>query len=177
MYNPFKYWSKRTNPNTKNPTNYVEAKYLPPFLEGAKTLLDYGIGVGRTLKHYKGLKVTGLDIVYTYKDEVSERAKKLGLEFKHLVEDKPTFKKRFDVAVTCRVLLHVPPEDLEPTLKYLGERAKKVLLISYYSAQEEKLAAHVFKHKYEEAIVNIGGTILQVNQEKEAKQIIVEYEL
>lgn len=127
-YDPQAYWAARKNPAPEPLPGYA-ADYITRHIEGAETILDFGIGEGRLLPLYGDRAVTGCDIVfrdlpvpmiyYPYGD--------------------------FDAVIASKVLLHIEPEQIEWYLYQLAQCGEKVVV---YDTVGPCGAAHNFNHDF-----------------------------
>lgn len=165
-YTEFNYWNRRpypTDPNMSAETVEMHIDYIEKQVFQAKSVLDFGPGIGRTFKAYKDISyVEGCDISRMYEFQVKAEAEKLGLDFKlihlDLVElgHLPYTRNTFDVAVAAEVLLHQRPENILLVMRELARVAKKVVIISWgedrvsYSTPGEKSSGpnHCFHYNY-----------------------------
>lgn len=171
-YNSKQYWNERKNPNKYNHIFNYERDYIPPFVKDAKTVLDFGCGIGRTFPLYQNKEVTGIDFSSIYKDRCDPR-------MKHLVHDVHSEKlpfedNHFDAGLLIKVTLHANNKELQTIIKEVGRVCKKVLIIAYGGGAKEKLAYHVFQHNYEAIINKLGFKCLSVNYVND-NQVIIEY--
>lgn len=143
------------------------------FLADAQSLLDFGVGTGRTFPAYPDIPVTGVDFVDTYQEFTTARAKEKRMDYNHVVWKNgnimPFAAKQFSHAIVCKVLLHVKqPRGIIGELARIAER---VLIIDTHAAAEK--AQHVTVHNFAELLKNF--TIL--NSETHNEHIIIEYRL
>lgn len=162
-YEPYKFWNNFENPNKvitkKNKEavmNMIERQvlYLKENIKNDIRILDYGCGVGRTFKCYntKYHEVVGADISLLYKDKVSEKAKKLGINFDwvHVPNNKIPFDDNdFDAAICSQVLMHTRPIDILDVMNELKRVSKKVVVITQFGNRDNKHIGDTnYKPKY-----------------------------
>lgn len=148
-YNPLKYWQRRKDPSKTKHLLDFEEKHIKSFLKGADSLLDFGVGTGRTFEVYpERLSVTGTDIVDRYVSQAVKNANKANLDYVHLICRELPFpfgKNQFSHAIACKVLLHIP-HPLE-YLMNLARVAEEVLIIDTGAGHQK--AQHVRVHDFE----------------------------
>lgn len=150
-YDPVTYWSKRKDlkykgkdPRYKNTPEWAE-QYIKAHTIPDK-ILDYGVGTGGKLHLFDGMKITGLDIVDTYKDKAIQRWQNLGNRgFQHIIGDISNLDDSFDTALCSKVLLHVPDNDIRRVSEHLNRIAKRVIV---WDIDSEGNADHVFNHDF-----------------------------
>jgi len=137
-YDEYTYWNKRRCPTTRGMSSETTQKhidYIKKHVVGAKKVLDFGPGLGRTFEAYLGVKfVQGVDISLLYDKQVRDVAKALGINFDLRFitgNDLPYTDAEFDVAVASSVLLHKQPQNILEIMKELVRIAKKVVVISW----------------------------------------------
>ena len=176
-YNSFDYWNSRPTPNQYNDIKEEEVNTIPEFIQDAKTVLDFGCGIGRTFKFYKGCEVTGFDFSSKYRASAIEHAKELDLNYTHIVQNihkQPfNFKSKFDKGILVKVLLHANEEEANTIIKEMGRVCKEVMIIAFYSEEQQLTASHCFNHSYKELIERNGFKVL--SSEIINSQIIITY--
>lgn len=142
MYDAIEYWTKRLSPNPYDHVRDIEIDDLKPFIDESETILDYGVGNGRLMPLYERKKVTGVDIVDTYKTECIANADINEVYFswrKDIVGE-------YDLGVCTKVILHEPhPEYI---IRTLAKHCDKVFI----STAINQNAPHVFNHDYKELL-------------------------
>lgn len=156
MYNSKEYWNERKDPNKYNNIMDYESREIPPFVKQAETVLDFGCGIGRTFPLYKDKEVTGVDFSSMYADRCDKR-------MKHIIHDVhesnlPFKDDSFDVGLLIKVTLHATSMEVDRILSEVGRVCQKVMLIAY-DGDLDKLAPHVFKHDYEDILIELGFNI------------------
>ncbi|MFW5945059.1 MAG: class I SAM-dependent methyltransferase [Bacteroidota bacterium] len=145
MYDPIKYWSERTNPISRETPQWAQ-DYIKKHIVG-NDILDYGPGEGDNFHLFKGYRVTGLDIVETYKQKALERAKELDLDYTHITGDLSMIDDySFDTVVCSKVLLHVPYSEIGDVIRELERISGRIVVWDIY---EGGPADHVFYHGFE----------------------------
>lgn len=145
-YDPVTYWSKRTDLKDQGALDWVE-DYIREHTIPDR-ILDYGTGTGAKIHLFKGMKVTGFDIVDTYKDRAVERALDLGIDYSHVVGRPPI--KHFDTILVSKVLLHMTDIDLEMFSNYSVLLSKRTIV---WDIDRDDGAEHVFNHDFSKNFV------------------------
>ena len=171
MYNSKEYWNTRPQPNKYNHIMDYEQREIPPFVKEAKTVLDFGCGIGRTFPLYQYKKVTGLDFSSIY-------AKSCDKRINHIVHDVheselPFKDNTFNVGLLIKVTLHANKKEVKRILSEVGRVCERVMLIAY-DGELDKLAPHVFKHDYER-IIKENGFKIQKSEFIEDNQRVIIY--
>jgi SAM-dependent methyltransferase len=178
MYNSHEYWNTRPEPNGHNNITTLDEQFIPNFLEGSKTVLDFGCGIGRTFKLYKGYDVTGVDFSTIYRDRAIKSANDSNVNFEHIVHDvhKSTLPFKddcFDKGLMISVLLHANETELVTILTEVGRVCKEVFIISLFNPNtitdgvmttQKNQASHVFNHNYKMIIENLGFKITSYDE-------------
>jgi len=180
MYDSKTYWNNRPNPNKGTKPENIDARHIPPFLVGARSVVEFGPGVGRMYQFYKGLNVTGIDFAKQYEDAATQSAIAAGVSMYthriHDVHEKPTPYKdnQFEKGLLIKVLLHAPHFEAVRILKEVGRIAEEVLVITYGGTQDG-LAQHCFVHDYEELLEDVGATVHEFKTE--GNQVVFKYSI
>lgn len=163
-YDERSYWGKREDPNAKEGWEEqhlaMTVNYLREHTEGAKSVLEIGPGVGRTLDaHSSDRKITGFDISNMYRERVCARAAELGLDFtldiaEEGVDAFPYTDQQFDVGVSSQVFLHQKPENIKHMMSEMIRVCQKVVVVT--GGYRFKGAAHVFDHDYPALATELG---------------------
>lgn len=136
LYEEMSYWNEREHPSVIGGTMAID--YLKANVEKAKSVLDFGPGIGRTLGAYAKAKfVCAVDISTLYET----RLKKAAEEYKFIfatyylgsVEgalNLPFKTSSYDFAVACQVILHMKPRYVSEVLWELSRVAKKVAIMT-----------------------------------------------
>jgi len=146
-YIPYKYWNTVKNPNraiTKGNEEQVQKmindhiEYISKNIKNDKLILDYGCGVGRTLKCYNSdyHQIVGADISLIYKDKIIKEANNMGLYFSwiHVNDNRlPYDDNYFDTTACISVLQHTRPFDILDIMNELKRVSKKVIIVTKYS--------------------------------------------
>lgn len=94
-----------------------EFSFLTKYLKDGASILDIGFGSARDMLYFKkqGYRVSGIEVV----DAFLNHAKELGLDVEY--GDVTTYipKKKVDCIFLNAVLLHLPREEIYPTIKRL----------------------------------------------------------
>ena len=161
-YNPENYWKKRGR-DFHDEGIYLKEKYrnqekeLLNYLRGLKfeSVLEIGCGYGRItkmlLENFEIKEYFAIDI----SDDLISEAKKLCKNFavKFLVGDirKLNLERKYGLVIGCEVLMHVPPEDIENTMRILVSYSQKhIINIDWHQKTNPRLKArHNFIHNYE----------------------------
>lgn len=131
---------------------------------GWQTLLDAGCGPGFWFQLWDELKleVSAVDRAKSAIPRAELLAKTLGADvpvFNSSLASLPFEDKTFDVAVTVKVLLHTPPNEILSTLKELSRVSRRLMLLEFVPTVPMKLREHVFQHDYEALFAECGCTI------------------
>lgn len=170
VYDPVEYWSNREHPNTaENPgISKAESDFIGPRIQSVNSLLELGPGVGRLFPLYSKINfVTTLDISSNYQERASLGAAQAGIEVKaHYLEsvtdEFPFESLTFDVGLAAHVLMHIPFENIEHTMKQLARCCERVIVISakhrYWPKknQEYDRKWHCFAHDYRSVCSQLG---------------------
>jgi|1_EtaG_2_1085319.scaffolds.fasta_scaffold00409_15 2-polyprenyl-3-methyl-5-hydroxy-6-metoxy-1,4-benzoquinol methylase len=145
MYDPVKYWSKRTNPNRYDTLQTWDLKVLKPLCNEAQTILDYGSGNGRTFSLYKGKDVTCFDITDIHLDVLKLKSDINTLSSFVFIKDKP-LEGKFDIGILNKVLLH------EENPEYIIETVSNVCDKVFISTGINCDSGHCFDHDYKKLL-------------------------
>ena len=144
MYDPIKYWSRRTDLKDHGAPGWAE-DYIRKHLQGPN-VLDYGPGDGGKFHLMNGHEVWGVDIVDTYKDKAIKRAVELDLKYNHIVGDIIGFPdKFFNSALASKILLHVPISDIDRVVAELQRVSHRVIVWDTVTPTD---AEHVTVHPF-----------------------------
>lgn len=166
-YNPKEYWvGAGTHQTTLRwPGRQTQEKLLVEFLRGIefKSVLDLGCAFGRIgmtvmenfdIDRYVGLDVSP-DALKKFRGHLDRKeilvrgSPKIDL-VESMIEDFKSNEK-FDLVISCEVLMHVKPEDLPNVILHtLGYSKKHVINLDYWEPELSvpHLAAHNFLHNY-----------------------------
>ena len=133
---------------------------LKPF--DFNSVLELGIGFGRVTKeildHYKIDRYTGLDLSQRYLDMVVERIPKVAT-VQSTIQDFET-DESWDIVLAVEFLMHIPPQDIDKTIKKMADWSRKAIVsLDYYPTKEarfEKLADHNWEYDYKEKYEKYG---------------------
>lgn len=126
-------YTKRNRPDPKQRSSFWEL-----MLEhtAAKSVLEVGCNIGTNLLAMRSLnphlQLVGVDV----NADALKEANAAGIDARDLPADwvGRTFPARFDLTFTAGVLIHVPGETLEDTMKSIAAASKKwVLAVEYQS--------------------------------------------
>lgn len=184
VYNPSQYWEAVNR--SRKPTNELiqiyhnladlqenatnELKQRRDQLEWMRTtfkeygwssVLDAGCGPGFWFQLWAelGLSATGIDLSPTAIPLALKMAESLGENYHSecvSLSNLPYDDNQFDVAVTVKVLLHVPPEEIQRSMRELARVSRYLMLIEFYSPNSVKTREHVFNHNYFDLSKTIG---------------------
>ncbi len=165
-YDERAYWNQRQDPNAKEGWEEAHLNQTIAFIRkhtaGAKTVLEIGPGVGRTLPaHTPDRKITGLDISSLYMERLLDRAKELGLSMTLDIAEEgasnfPYETDSFDVGVSCQVFLHQRPDHIVSMMQEMSRVCGKVVVVTGGYRYGSESAGHVFGHDYPAIAANIG---------------------
>ncbi len=193
-YDEYAYWNRRHHPTATDmpfETTQKHIAYTKKHVAGAKRVLDFGPGIGRTFEAYIGTEfVQGIDISLLYDKRVKDAAKHLDLNFdlKYItlgdLDCLPYGDGEFDCAVASEVLLHLRPQNILKVMKELIRVAKKVIVISWMvdvgiafetpAAPPKSNINHCFHYNYPE-ICKSNGWVIRDMQRAE-RQIYFVYQ-
>ena len=174
-YKPIDYWQKRgvTYKNKFVHDNVLKAQedFILNYLKNLSftSVLEFGCGFGRIAK----LILDNFSID-TYKafdlsiDQINN-AKKLcvnyNVDFQVSTIDDFVDKKKYDLVIGCKVLLHIPPADIKNAIEKLSSFSNSNMInIDFYEDKPStKLAKHVFLHQYDTIYRNLPN-VNSVNQ-------------
>lgn len=169
-YDEVQYWNFRLDPNPEIPELVTKrhVHYINRHIGSAKSLLDFGPGVGRVFVSYMRVPlIVGCDISFLYSGVVIKMAKKYRLNYHHVIT-LPTIlpfgNREFDVAIACGVLLHQKPQNLITVMAELARVALSVIVISgwdknnAFTALEDvgPVCEHCFNYDYSAICANQG---------------------
>ena len=160
-YNPRKYWSNRSDPNSYETNNNKkilseEKSFIREEILNLKNVCVIGPGDGRIIDAYSNKQITFIDITENYKQKLLRKFTEtgnLGSNFSFFVVENINNlsdfdDNQFDVLICSHVLLHVRKEDIVSTIKELSRISKKIVGISLFKPYKTS-ASHVFVHDYE----------------------------
>jgi ubiquinone/menaquinone biosynthesis C-methylase UbiE len=162
-YREIDFWRKKKWPNARVPQSQLEKyslKYLREFVGKAKTILDFGPGVGRMFPAFKDAHtVEGFDISGKWRNELARAAKHYKFKFNLTVSDKigvlPYQDKSFDVAVAMAVFLHQRPAHIEKIMRELIRVSNKVIVGTYMHKGKDFSTVGTDKSKYNHDYIGI----------------------
>lgn len=98
---------------------------------------------------------------------IRQRAEAHGLSVtQHFLEGPdaafPFDDKAFEIGVTVQVLMHVPDEHIETSIKELIWTTCTSVVVASREPHPGSKPAHVFSHDYEALFVKLGATITKV---------------
>lgn len=167
-FNAKQYWEKRSNPNTSKSETAPQFLYdfIRPYLIDKTNILELGPGIGRTFDIYKpDQRINTLDLSTKYIDQITSRAKELGLSVLQNHLDSPSHpfpfdSKVFELGICSQVLMHVPYDCIEFTMSELLRTSMKVVIVTTKKTHLDGVKArHVFGHDYFAVSSSIGGVV------------------
>ncbi|MFC5570975.1 class I SAM-dependent methyltransferase [Lysobacter yangpyeongensis] len=133
---------------------------------GWKTLLDAGCGPGFWFQLWRdeGISFAAVDRARSALPNARAMGSRLDLQVR--VEQAPLSQlpfgdKEFDVAVTVKVLLHTPPDEIVAAMRELGRVGKYVMLLEFASERVIETQPHVFQHDYAGIAGQLGFRLLK----------------
>jgi len=166
-YQPFEYWKERGKVYQKefvlSKDLELEEKILVDYLKGInfESVLEVGCGFGRItnkiLSNFQVKKYLAIDL----SEDQIKNAKKLCVDFKNIQFRKSTIQafkinEKFDLVLGVKVLLHVPPKEIESVIKKLIDlTSNHIVNVDFSSRFKPKIILpHNFVHKYKEIYSN-----------------------
>jgi len=141
----YEYWNKREEPTGANDQyTHHDIDFVKKHLDGCKTILDYGAGIGRLFPAYNGIgKVTTLDISTSYFEKILIEAKKFEFEFEHHMLLQDSFMEEFiiekffqpnefDAIVAVQLFMVISPNFISFLMNQLASFGRKVIATSWY---------------------------------------------
>lgn len=155
--------------------DYLQRSIFTDFSKSSIAVLEFGCGFGRitklllsnfstSIREYVAVDMSPHQIENAKKyvnidDEVKEvqKEKYRALNLKFVVSDLQSFdsedkKKYFDLVLSCEMLMHIPPSDIQYAVSKLVHMSKKhIINVDWYEKQtpEKAVAPHNFIHQYE----------------------------
>lgn len=147
-----------------------------------KTLLDAGCGFGRVAPFLLDAgvieKIDGFDIapsiLKSSEEYLAEEEKEEGKEVAPNFKDKISLSEgdvraikldsgSYDVVLSCELLQHISPEDVEDAVRELVRVAKKaIIFVERWSFPNEHSEPHMWSHNIGEILTKLGVRVEQV---------------
>lgn len=157
-YDEIKFWNNKKWPNAKLPQEMVEKyplNYLNKNIKEAKSILDFGPGVGRMFPAFKNaFSVEAYDISSKWEKEIKKEANDYNFSFNLYIDPNPILgktpykDKQFDACVVMSVLMHQRPQHIETIMKELIRVSKKVIVGTYMDENRKFSKTEQDKKKY-----------------------------
>jgi ubiquinone/menaquinone biosynthesis C-methylase UbiE len=177
-YNPKQYWMTRENPNAREGEAedrvQTDIAFIRQAAAEANKVLEVGPGVGRTLDAYQsGQRVTTLDLSTNYQGKIAAKAEELDLQISQNFLDSaenayPFRDNEFDLAVSCQVFMHLPPQVMDQAIREFSRMADKLVIIAgFFSTFPDQATAafkanHVFSHDYVALLQGVGFDVARI---------------
>lgn len=145
-----------------------------------KSLIEIGCGNGELFLIYKYVPhVVAID----WSDNMLQRANQR--KARHYLPNLQIFKYdicrssppgHFDIALTRTVLMHIPPEHVEKTIRHIVNVANQFLILEYYEQFTVKpLAAHCWLHDYITFFGRQGCQLIEAYQRPDQPQVLFHF--
>lgn len=138
-------------------------------------ILEVGAGLGHNLMAIQAAERYGLEPNQAARDEAGEMYHDLLLydgEAAHL----PFHDGYFDLVLTCGLLIHIPPSDIQTVVEEIARVSKKYVLAIEYAAPEEEMVEYrgvsdaLWKRNYGTLFIAWAG-MKQIGHEAEAGEL------
>ncbi|MDD5263869.1 MAG: class I SAM-dependent methyltransferase [Candidatus Bipolaricaulis sp.] len=175
------YWENRA------PSYYIEDPFgraiLKAFIEKLQpqSLIEIGCGNGELFSLYKHIPISvGID----WSEEMLIRANlrkgrhylpNLRLWRHDITQCSP--QGNYDVVVTRTVLMHIPPEAIEKTIRHIVKVGERFLIFEYFETiPTEKLAAHNWLHDYVPLFEKAGCELIESYTRPDLPQVLFQFQ-
>ena len=169
-YDPKSYWDTREHPNTAAAPGISEhdRSFLLPRITGVGSLLEIGPGVGRLFPLYKGVsQISTLDLSRNYQERALRVARLNNISINDFYIDDPLAvfpfeDQRFEIGIASHVLMHIPFDIIEHTMREAARVCQSVLVVSAIHQYWPRVGQsfdpkwHCFAHDYETLCRKIG---------------------
>lgn len=156
--------------------NWVDWQKRVPFfkhileLTGARSVLEFGCGPGWNLsackRAFTDVEVMGHEI----NEEAEEMARHAGLLGVRDWDYKMSTLPEAELVFTVGCLIHIPPADIEPTMKSLIDKSYKyVMAVEYEAAEETEIKYRgqmglLWKRPYGEMYQELGLSVVETGK-------------
>lgn len=175
------YWEHRA------PSYYIEDPFgraiLKAFIDKLqpRSLIEIGCGNGELFSLYKHIPISvGID----WSEEMLKRANlrkarhylpNLRLWRHDITQCSP--QGAYDVAVTRTVLMHIPPDAIEKTIRHIVKVAEQFLIFEYFETiPTENLAAHNWLHDYVPLFEKAGCELIESYTRPDLPQVLFQFQ-
>jgi 2-polyprenyl-3-methyl-5-hydroxy-6-metoxy-1,4-benzoquinol methylase len=152
-------------PNSKKIPRNAEFMFIEKYTKGATSILDYGCGIGETLRLYPPDAYTvGVDFVDTYQTQWIANGG-MAHYVQNIYEEPMVFGERFDVGVLAKVLLHCTPEQINTVIQQMVTNCNRLIITTAITPPEVQLSEWCFNHDYEAIFKQYGMRLLAKDNE------------
>jgi SAM-dependent methyltransferase len=175
------YWEQRA------PTYYIEDPFgrqiLKAFIDKLQpsSLIEIGCGNGELLNLYKNIpSAVGIDWSENMLIRANQRKARHCLPnlrlWRHDIT-KCSPQGHYDVAVTRTVLMHIPPEAIEKTIRHVAKCADRFLIFEYFeTVQTKPLAGHNWLHDYVPLFEKEGCELIESYARADMPQVLFQFQ-
>jgi SAM-dependent methyltransferase len=144
------------------------------------SLIEIGCGHGELFLIYKDVpQVAAVDWSLNMIDRATQRKGRHYLPNLHIYRHDITQCSPpgyYDVALTRTVLMHIPPEAIEKTIRHIVKAADQFLHIEYFEPTPLKpLASHCWLHDYKTLFEAQGCELLDAYQRPDLPQVLFHF--
>ncbi len=175
------YWEQRA------PTYYIEDPFgraiLKAFIDKLQpsSLIEIGCGNGELFSLYRRIfSVVAVDWSENMLIRANQRKARHYLPnlriWRHdITQCSP--QGHYDVAVTRTVLMHIPPEAIEKTVRHIVKCADRFLIFEYFeTVPTETLAAHNWLHDYVPIFEKAGCELVESYTRPDLPQVLFQFQ-